>query len=145
MTDNRTTWLREKLNKLIIDIERLDIMLDSPAYDMTLGEYEQELEKLLDKFMQAIAATLRSSTLTAEQVREAVEASTWAETSTIREFNDSSWQAIADELNARAERTCEQSRMFNLIKRECDGERYTWRAKEMPNYCPNCGRKVVGE
>ena len=38
--------------------------------------------------------------LTAEQVREAIEANSWAETSSIREFNDSSWQAIADELNA---------------------------------------------
>lgn len=55
---DETTLLREKLNKLIIEIERLDIKLDSPAYDMTLGEYEQEREKLLDEFEQAIAATL---------------------------------------------------------------------------------------
>lgn len=51
---------------------------------------------------QAIAATLggQPAKLTAEQVREAIESNSWAETSTIREFNDSSWQAIADELNA---------------------------------------------
>ena len=43
---------------------------------------------------------LEGGKLTAEQVREAIEANSWAETSSIREFNDSSWQAIADELNA---------------------------------------------
>lgn len=47
--------------------------------------------------------------------------------------------------NARAERTCKQLRIFNLIKRECDGERYQWHGDEMPNYCPNCGAKVVDE
>ena len=57
-TDNRTTELREKLNKLVIELDRLDIALDSPASDMTLGEYEQKREKLLDGFIQAIAATL---------------------------------------------------------------------------------------
>ena len=53
-----TTELREKLNKLIIELDRLDITLDSPVSNMTLGEYEQEREKLLDGFTQAIAATL---------------------------------------------------------------------------------------
>ena len=47
-TDNRTTELRGKLNKLVIELDRLDITLDSPSSDMTLGEYEQEREKLLD-------------------------------------------------------------------------------------------------
>lgn len=58
--DNRTTELREKLNKLVIELDRLDITLDSPSSGMTLGEYEQEREKLLDGFTQAISATLGS-------------------------------------------------------------------------------------
>ena len=58
MTDNRTTELREKLDDLIIELDRLDNTLDSPASDMTVGEYEQEREHLLDGFVQAIAATL---------------------------------------------------------------------------------------
>lgn len=58
MTDNRTTELREKLDDLIIELDRLDIALDRPASSMTIGEYEQEREKLLDGFTQAIAATL---------------------------------------------------------------------------------------
>ena len=45
--------------------------------------------------------------------------------------------------NTRAERTCKHERMFNLVKRECDGRRYSWREMDMPNYCPNCGAKVV--
>lgn len=52
------TDLREKLDDLIIELDRLDTTNDSPASDMTLGEYEQEREKLLDEFIQAIAATL---------------------------------------------------------------------------------------
>lgn len=61
MTDSKTaTELRGKLNKLIIELYHLDFMLDSPASNMTLGEYEQERERLLDEFVQAIVATLNS-------------------------------------------------------------------------------------
>lgn len=45
--------------------------------------------------------------------------------------------------NTRAERTCKQERLFNLVKRECDGNRYEWHGDKLPNYCPNCGAKVV--
>lgn len=47
------------------------------------------------------------------------------------------------ELEAQSEeQTCKQERLFNLIRRECDGEWYEWHGEEMPNCCPNCGRKV---
>lgn len=59
----------------------------------TIGKVQVEIEPAL------------RGMLTAEQVRDAVESNSWAETSSIREFNDSSWQAIADELNSRAERS----------------------------------------
>lgn len=52
---------REKLNKLIVELDRLEITLD--LSDMTLGEFEQEREKLLDGFMHAIVATLGSDAL----------------------------------------------------------------------------------
>lgn len=45
--------------------------------------------------------------------------------------------------NTRAERTCKQVRLFNLIQRECDGERYEWHGEELPHYCPMCGARVV--
>lgn len=48
-----------------------------------------------------------------------------------------------DAWNTRAERTCKQKRLFNLMSRECDGEYYEWHGEEKPNYCPNCGAKVV--
>lgn len=54
------------------------------------------------------------------------------------------WESIKA-WNSRAERTCKHDRMFNLVKRECDGKRYSWRDMDMPNYCPNCGAKVVSE
>ena len=52
------TDLREKLDDLIIELDRLDTTLDSPVGDMTVGEYEQEREKLLDEFIQAISVTM---------------------------------------------------------------------------------------
>ena len=64
------------------------------------------------------------------------------------------WQAIADELNARAERTCQiESSYLNdftsnhecwyEFEMEC-GYRFTWDEMEPPNCCPNCGCKVIG-
>ena len=44
--------------------------------------------------------TRTHGTLTAEQVREAIEENSWKEAFMLREFNESSWQAIADDLNA---------------------------------------------
>lgn len=53
-----TEELREKLDDLIINLDRLDAMLDLPVGDITVGEYEQKREKLLDEFIQSIATTL---------------------------------------------------------------------------------------
>lgn len=59
-------------------------------------------------------------------------------------YHDSERGAI-DAWNTRAERTCKQKRLFNLVSRECDGEYSEWHGEEKPNYCPNCGAKVVDE
>lgn len=91
--------------------------------------------------------------LTAKQVREAIEANSWAETSTIREFNDSSWQAIADELNAATgagecrvvkSETCGQMWVY-CHEFSCDcGQRNLFTiSSEPPKHCPNCGARVV--
>lgn len=91
-------------------------------------------------------------TLTAEQVRETVEKH-WhdlpdeydmPEATALPEYSYD-WQVIADELNSRAERTCKQSRLFNLVWSECSSESYEWHGNELPNYCPNCGAKVRNE
>lgn len=108
MTDNRTDELREKLNKLIIELDRLDITLDSPVSSMTLGEYEQEREKLLDEFIQAIAATLGSGEC------EVVN-------------HGSPYDGGVPLLQCSS----------------CDGLFYGNAKGDVPNYCPNCGRKVV--
>ena len=98
---------------------------------------------------QAIAATLGGGKLTAEQVRGAIEANSWAETSTIREFNDSSWQAIADELNAAmGGGECEMVRVSNTQDtRKCSAcgklTRFDYPLdRDQLNYCPKCGAKV---
>lgn len=107
----------------------------------------------------------RATELTAEQVREAIEANSWAETSSIREFNDSSWQAIADELNAELGRgTCvphgewerlSQTQEFRRMYCDCGYElgmdthdtfplqRTTYAA--MPRFCPECGTRIVSK
>lgn len=160
MTDNRTTKLREKLNKLIIELDRLDTALDSPASDMTLGEYEREREELLDRFVQTMAATLGSGTLTAEQVRETVEKH-WRDLPDEYDMPEATalpkysydWQAIADELNTE-EHGCVKERTCKTIPVEsgwdyvagCSncGEYFPWPMLKNPvSYCPNCGAKVT--
>ena len=100
-----------------------------------------------------------SERLTAEQVRECVEDLYW------EGYNDgyvhrghgieeTDWQAITDKLNAawnsRAERTCRETTIDKFFN-GCDSCGYMWQffysigKRERPNYCPNCGCKVVGE
>ena len=53
---------------------------------------------------------------------------------------DTKSEAIAA-WNSRAERTCKQSRLFNLVWSECSSESYEWHGNELPSYCPNCGAR----
>lgn len=93
-------------------------------------------------------------TLTAEQVREAIfNGSSYASYDGAKYYADGiNMQAIADELNARAERTCKQeergwstegdhARVWLTCGHDCMVET----VQDLPNYCPNCGRKVVSE
>ncbi len=88
-------------------------------------------------------------TLTAEQVCKAVYAH-----SIHADCTDADWQAIADELNARAERTCECDGTISwewtgptrYYEHELScGHVITSTEKEPPNYCEVCGAKAVGE
>lgn len=92
-------------------------------------------------------AELWSGTLTAEQVREAIEKrfdfDVWVP--------PARWQAIADELNARAERTCHNTHENRWFKCSACGYGFTdlyaedeGDINEQPRYCPNCGAKVIG-
>ena len=101
-----------------------------------------------------------SGKLTAEQVRKTVEKH-WhdlpaeydmPEATALPEYSYD-WQAIADELNSRAERTCENVGYYIDSTRfkcsECGYNGWTKWAEDgedkIPSYCPNCGAKVVGE
>ena len=92
-------------------------------------------------------ARAERGTLTAEQVREAVKRHASFDYGEIGAYvSGENWQAIADELNARAERTCRSidpidSREF-FICSNCNFG--AGRVEFIPNYCPNCGAKVVG-
>ena len=94
------------------------------------------------------------SALTAEQVREAIEKrfdfDVWVPSAR--------WQAIADELNARAERTCRNSKdkwsrlaKYLFVCSECG-----WNLADVGNdaidistmlmkRCPFCGAKIIEE
>lgn len=87
--------------------------------------------------------------LTAEQVREV-----WCgnlKRDCLYDPPTPDWQAIADELNSRAEWTCRNKQkdvgMFECS--ECGISGITiksyWLARIEPVRCPNCGAKVVGE
>ena len=52
------------------------------------------------------------------------------------------WESVKA-WNSRAERTCKQSRLFNLVWSECSSESYEWHGNELPSYCPNCGRRCI--
>ena len=104
-------------------------------------------------------STLGSGTLTAEQVRECVKTvylEGYSDGSVSRgaHIDEIDWQAIADELNNRAERTCKwelehSGTLYDkwrcskcgylFVEPRCD-QGYT---DLEPNYCPSCGCKVV--
>ena len=84
-------------------------------------------------------------TLTAKQVREAIERhSAWV-IGNNRCFHDGAYEEIAAELNARAERTCRDASVDSSTQFYCSLCECT---VDIPllwgevNYCPNCGRKV---
>ena len=106
--------------------------------------------------------------LTAEQVREAIfNGSSYASYDGAKYYADGiGMQAIADELNAHAERTCKpswvlqgESQTQEFWRCECGncGEcfgvedrssfpfKMTIDEVEIPNFCPNCGWKVESE
>ena len=103
---------------------------------------------------QAIAATLGGGTLTAEHVREAIFGnSSYASYDGARYYADGiGMQAVADELNARAERTCKQEERgwstegdHARVWLTCGHDCMVPTVQDLPNYCPNCGAKVVEE
>ena len=127
-----------------------------------LGE-AYEWSPVFNTEAEAIAAwnaRAERGTLTAEQVREAImSVDRWEKpmgntgmTNTHLIIRDDGWQAIADELNARVGRTCElKGRSDTCTECGASVERVTHSVYEMgdgfachPNYCPNCGAKVIG-
>ena len=157
MSDNRMTELRKLLEERGIewkdgdaayeiewstpDGRRCSAMYWKPTFTVAISGCTPE---------QAIAATLGSGALTAEQVSKA----TYAH-SIHADCADADWQAIADELNAElGSGTCEVE-CFDDGVDEMDGEWFsyappTWylscghtaQGTEKPNFCPVCGKTV---
>ena len=115
------------------------------------GDYEHDMREIGGHLK---AATLGGGTLTAEQVREAIERHSTETLGCRRQFMERDWQAIADELNAElGSGTCELH--------DCDGSfsavnRPVWRCDcgafmtqyidattyHKPRFCPNCGARI---
>lgn len=104
---------------------------------------------------QAIAAALGRGTLTAEDVRSFLnrnsvfDDTTWMHGRQELVFDEDDLQAMADELNATLGRgTCEQiltdcdDGLMPPFTAHCSACGAEWGFT--PNYCPNCGAKVVG-
>lgn len=87
-------------------------------------------------------------TLTADDIRDLIERHSDESGGNGRDFHNGAYVAIADELNARAERTCEC--VAEYAKSLLDGKTIVLhRCSECHElmrphmrYCPNCGRKV---
>jgi len=166
MTDNRTTELREKLTERGVEWKDVSngfadvtvFVMNGIKWTVISKSYlnpENDWMKMNTERItpeQAIAATLGNGTLTAEQVREAIKANSLAETSSLFEFNDSSWQAIADELNA--ERHVETCRITasstnglcsdnprHYFELSC-GHSFTINGLDAPVACAVCGKVV---
>ena len=107
-------------------------------------QIEENMEReLLSRICEVFGSTRAAhGVLTAEQVREAIERHV-----KFYEGGDYDEQAIADELNARAERTCENTHENRWFKCSACGfgftDLYANDADEQPRYCMNCGAKVV--
>lgn len=113
MTDIRTTELREKLRELGIEFatdDFGDLLTTIWWVDGIFAKYldwceDEDVPTLKIRMKritpeQAISATLGNGTLTAEQVREAIERhSAWV-IGNNRCFHDGAYEEIADELNA---------------------------------------------
>ena len=110
-------------------------------------QIEENMEReLLSRICEVFGSTRAAhGVLTAEQVREAIERHV-----KFYEGGDYDEQAIADELNARAERTCHNTHENRWFKCSACGYGFTdlyaddeSDINEQPRYCPNCGAKVV--
>lgn len=134
MSNNRTTELLMR--------EFVDVACECEVRDYLISEYAERIE-------QAIAATLGGGTLTAEQVREAIERHAIPSLGCRWQFINRSYEAIADELNARAERTCECVAEYakspfdgkTMVLHRCSKCHELMRPHML--YCPNCGARVV--
>lgn len=143
------------------------VLTPEQAIAATLGseriaELEAENERLRKAgyeigYHDAMKAAKRGGTLTAEQVREAIKKHAEDDSCYIFEVYGEMCGPIADELNARAERTC--VKFPSLTEQTCivrrkgfEAEFGYWRCSECncenfegARYCMGCGAKVVGE
>ena len=122
MTDNRTTELLDGLRN-VGNLHGFAELFGFDWHDESDWTWHDVAVKMADELEQAIAATLGNGTLTAEQVREAIERrSAWV-IGNNRCFHDGAYEEIADELNAKlGSGTCEFSQ-----------------TTDNPPTCSNCG------
>ena len=124
----------------VCDIEAEAIAAWNTRAATTIGKVQVEIEPV------------SRGTLTADQVREAIfSGSAYASYDGAKFYADGiNMQAIADELNTRAERTCEWEYPQNIngwvgyVTCSACGEKYDETVTDSAHYCPNCGARVVG-
>ena len=94
---------------------------------------------------------MSANKLTPEQVRDAIfNGSVYASYDGVKYYADGiGMQAIADELNALADRTCKievRESAWGGYTRHCGncGADLDCDTRNRQNYCPNCGARVIG-
>ena len=160
MTDNRTT----ELLPCPFCGGEADVMLSQSRWGQSYTIHHDALGKCPAEYVssmqfateaEAIAAwnaRVRRGTLTADDIRGLIERHSDESGDNGRDFHNGAYVAIADELNARAERTCHNTHENRWFKCSACGYGFTdlyaedeGDINEQPRYCPNCGAKVVGE
>lgn len=93
----------------------------------------------------------RMSKITMDTVRDLIERHSDHISGNTREFYNGAYAGIADELNSRAERTCKQEERgwgtegdHARVWLTCGHDCMVPTVQDLPNYCPNCGAKVIG-
>ena len=115
------------------------------GYEVYLKNYDTEAEAIA-----AWNARAERGTLTADDIRGLIERHSDESGGNGRDFHNGAYVAIADELNARAERTCRNTHENRWFKCSACGYGFTdlyaedeSDINEQPRYCPNCGAKAV--
>jgi len=114
-----TKEITSKLNDLIYNLDRLDIQLDLPSSEMTIGEYEDKREELIESCAKSIIATVGVGTCKVDVLN----------TGDCAGYECSEYIMHCNRCHHE----------YGYVQYNEDGD--VWMS-EPPKFCPNCGRRI---